>query len=403
MRYNTYGTATIKSLVGLGVVACTACAGDRDFSDDYGDVTVDTLRNGTIVVDNPSHGMWDSSSAWHVEEELRIGTLEGSGPDLFGRISALEVDESGRLYVFESQAQELRVFEASGSFVRTIGREGGGPGEFKEVIGLAWAPDGNLWVIDPGNVRISVFDTAGTYVTMKRILGGYVMMPWPGRFDRAGRFYHYGLDLSEDGPGRFVMVRFDTLLQPLDTIRIPTPPENSYFELRSEDGIVTAGIPYTASVTSRIGPAGHLWFANTGDYRVYKRQVDGDTALIVSRDFEPLRVSSEEVDSAIAGLDWFTRQGGRIDRSRFPGLKPALNTLYVDDEDNLWVVPVTSLDESWRLLDVFESSGRYLGRVRLPFRLSAGPIPIIRGGFLFCVTADEFNVPYVIRARIVKP
>lgn len=390
---------SVFAFVGF-VLVLSSCVGDGADSALWGG-SVDTLPNGAIEVHNPSSGIWDSTTAWHVVEELRIGTLDGSGPDLFGNIATFEVDESGNFYVFEGQTQELRVFDASGRFLRTIGREGGGPGEFRQGIGLAWAPDGLLWVVDPGNSRISTFDTTGTYVTMKRILGGYVMMPWPGRFDRAGSFYHYGLDLEGERGGRFVMVRFDTLLNPLDTIRVPRPPDSRYFELQSESGSVTAGIPFTASISSRIGPDGNLWFANTGNYHIYKRSVAGDTSLKISREFEPLPVSAEEVDSAVARLEWFTRQGGRVDRSRFPSVKPALRSIHLDDEGRVWAEPVSESKEPGSPIDVFEKDGRYLGRLHLPFRL--GGIPRFRHGCIYAVTYDDFGVPYVVRGRIEKP
>lgn len=380
--------------------AIAACGGDRDAAEDVWEGTIDTLPSGAVLVSNPSYGIWDSSSAWRVVEELRLGSLEGSGPELFGSISALEVDALGRIYVFESQAQEIRVFDSTGVFVRTIGREGAGPGEFRQGIGLAWAPAGNLWAVDPGNSRISVFDTAGTYLSMRRIMGGYVRTPWPGGFDEDGRFYHYGIDLESESGERFVMVRFDTLLNPIDTVWAPRPPEDRYFELRSEGGLTLAGIPFTPSITSRIGPAGHLWFSDTRDYRVYERNVAGDTLSIVTRDFEPLPVTDAEIDSAMASFDWFTRQGGRIDRSRFPRVKPALRSIYIDDETRLWVVPYTDAGDSRRVLDVFGASGRYLGRLRLPFRLAGNPIPLFRRGSIYAVTHDELDVPYVVRARI---
>lgn len=359
-------------LLGCATLTVAACAGDRTERDRW-DGTVDTLPSGTIVVHNPSHGIWDSSTAWRVEEEVRIGTLEGSGPDLFGRISALEVDGLGRLYVFESQTQELRVFESSGAHVRTIGGEGSAPGEFKQGIGLAWSPKGHLWVVDPGNVRVSVFDTSGTYLTMNRIMGGYVMVPWRGRFDRAGRFYHYGLDVAADAESRLVMVRFDSLMNPIDTIPIPRPTEDRNFDIQSEDGMTRTGARFGAGDCWTLSASGQLWFGNTGDYRVYRRSASGDTTMAISREFEPL-----------------------------PDL-PALSTLYMDEDDRLWVVPVVAGEDSARLLDVFESSGRYMGRILLPFRLSADPVPLFRSGYIYGVTFDEFDVPYVVKGRILMP
>ena len=105
---------------------------------------VDTLPDGRIVVSNPATGMWGEGDEWDVTEEVRIGQVDGDGPDVFGAIGLLEIDEAGRFYVFERQAQELRVFDAEGDYVRTVGRKGSGPGEVSQVIGMDWAPDGTL-------------------------------------------------------------------------------------------------------------------------------------------------------------------------------------------------------------------------------------------------------------------
>jgi hypothetical protein len=63
--------------------------------------SIDTLENGAVMISNPADGVWAENDAWRVVEELRIGTLEGDGPDLFGRISDLAVDGVGRMYLFE--------------------------------------------------------------------------------------------------------------------------------------------------------------------------------------------------------------------------------------------------------------------------------------------------------------
>lgn len=107
------------------------------------------------------------------------------------------------------------------------------------------------------------------------------------------------------------------------------------------------------------------------------------------------------VDSAVAQLEWFTRQGGKIDRSRFPTIQPALRTFYLDDEGNIWVLPRTR--EGLSVLEVFDQQGRYLGLVRFPVPLSPYPPPIFRNGMIYGVTLDELDVPYLFRARIDKP
>jgi hypothetical protein len=123
----------------------------------------------------------------------------------------------------------------------------------------------------------------------------------------------------------------------------------------------------------------------------------------ITRAFEPVPVTGEDVDSAIAGLDWFTSQGGRVDRSRIPDVKPALRGMLVAGDGHLWVAATTRdrSDEGY-VFDVFDPEGRYLGPLRLPFRLSTYPPPVIRNGVVLGVTQDELEVPFVVRARILK-
>lgn len=395
--------AIVPALCLPGFLVILAACSDAGTPDRWSG-TIDTTVNGRVVVTNPHSEVWDENTRWRVEERVRIGEMEGTGPDVFGRITALEVDRAGRLYVYEGQAQELRVFDDEGRHVRTVGREGGGPGEFKQVIGMAWAPDGNLWLVDPSNARISVFDTAGTYLTNHRTLGGFVVSPWPGGFDDRGGFYNYGLDPSvTDGFG-LVLVRFNDQMEPTDTIPIPRyTGDDNFFELISGDSRMRATVPFSPGMTWQFSPAGHIWFAMTGDYVLYQRSLAGDTVRTISRAFDPLPVTEEDTDDIEEQLEWFTRQGGEIDRSKIPEFKPAVRSFYLDDAGNVWVMPVTETEDRGRIFDIFDVEGRYLGRLRVPFVVQTYPRPIIRRNTLYAVTLDDLDVPYVVRADVRAP
>jgi len=140
----------------------------------------------------------------------------------------------------------------------------------------------------------------------------------------------------------------------------------------------------------------------TGEYRFVEISVAGDTLRTFTRDFEPLPVTAADRESAEASLKWFTNQGGKIDLSRLPDRKPAVRDFFWDDEDNVWVIPVTELEREQRVAHVFDSVGRFLGEVSFPFPLSFQPYPVFRDGFMYAVTTDDLEVPYVVRARLVK-
>lgn len=249
--------------------------------------TIDTLPNGAVLVRNPATGIWDSASAWRVVEELRIGAAEGAGPEVFGRVDALAVDAYGRIYVLDQQAREIRVFDASGAYVRTIGRAGGGPGEFRQPIALTWDTAGRLWVVDPGNGRYVAFDTTGRPVATGRRPAGGLAVPWPGGFDSQGRLYE--IELLPGDPPRPVLLRLDEHFQPTDTLVVPRYEEET-FHFRSGTSAYWIRVPFTPRLHWLFDRRGFLWFGITDRYAIYQRRLEGDTlrTLAASLDvFDP--------------------------------------------------------------------------------------------------------------------
>jgi len=378
------------------------CAGEAPASGWGG--TVDTLASGQVAVHNPRGSLWSAGEDWRITEQIRVGTLDGTGPDMFGAITEFEVDQYGRFWVFEGQAQEIRVFDANGIHVRTVGRQGEGPGEFNRVIGMDWGPDGHLWLADPSNNRLSVVDTSGVFVASHPTIGGIMVMPWPGGFDDAGFFYTYGIDPTVEDDFALMMVRYDADLQPIDSVAPPEfPGERQYFELRNEDSWMMTGVPYTPSLEWHLTREGTYWAGLTGVYHIFQLSWQGDTLRSIRRDYEPLPVTAADLDQAREGLEWFTDAGGKPDWSRIPSRKPAFEEFMFDDEGNLWVQMVAKGDLEGRLFDVFDPQGRYLGEVILPFPVDFYPAPIIRNGYLYAVTEDELEVPFVVRALIEHP
>jgi len=368
------------------------------------DGSVDTLASGQVSVHNASGSLWSPGEGWRLTEEIRIGTLDGSGPDMFGQIVDFEVDAYGRFWVFEGQAQELRVFDSDGTHVRTVGRHGEGPGEFQRVIGVDWGPDGNLWLADPSNNRLSVVDTTGAFVASRPTIGGIVVQPWPGGFDDAGFFYTYGIDTGAEDDFGLVMVRHGADLQPIDSVAPPEfPGERQYFELKNEDSWMMTGVPFTPSLEWRLGRDGTYWAGLTGEYRIFQLSWQGDTLRSIRKEYEALPVTSVDLGEAQERLEWFVEAGGKVDWSRVPASKPAFKDFLIDDSGNLWVQLVADGVADRRLFDVFDAEGRYLGEEVLPFPVELYPAPIIRGGYLYAVTEDELEVPFLVRARIERP
>ncbi len=72
---------------------------------------------------------------------LTIGGEDGDGPTAFANIAGVARLSDGSIVVADAGAQELRVFDATGRFVRRMGRRGRGPGEFDGLRDLAHVAD----------------------------------------------------------------------------------------------------------------------------------------------------------------------------------------------------------------------------------------------------------------------
>jgi hypothetical protein len=90
--------------------------------------------------------------------DLTIGGVDAPDAKVFGRISGLALGPSGRIFVADHQANEIRVFSSHGTHLFTFGRRGAGPGETDGPCCLAFGPDGQLWLRDSGNARYASFE-----------------------------------------------------------------------------------------------------------------------------------------------------------------------------------------------------------------------------------------------------
>ena len=118
---------------------------------------------GVVVVMNPAEGIWTPETRWTVEENLRIGNVDGDSVYQFGAIGGIAVTRYGRIAVLDKQAARLSVFTSDGQFQNVIGRPGSGPGELGQGGGpLGLGRGDTLIVADLGNGRMNWYSADGT-------------------------------------------------------------------------------------------------------------------------------------------------------------------------------------------------------------------------------------------------
>jgi DNA-binding beta-propeller fold protein YncE len=143
----------------------------------------------------------------------RGNALPAVGKGVLKRPTGLAYDPAGRrIYVADTHAHDVKVFDADGKLVTTLGRRGSGDGEFNFPTHLAFAR-GELYVTDTLNNRIQVFSADGTTLRSKfgarGLYVGNMVRPKGVATDSEGNVYvvesYYDHLLVFDKRGDFLM------------------------------------------------------------------------------------------------------------------------------------------------------------------------------------------------------
>lgn len=395
------------------LVLTAACA-TSDATPEWGGTIADSA--GIPLVQNPDQGLWAPGESWTVVEELSIGSLEGDAAFQFGQIAGVDVDAAGNLYVADQQAQEIRVFDATGAHLRTIGAPGAGPGELGRAVSGVFVVGEEVVVADLGNARISRFATDGTFLAGDRI------------------------DLAAGVPLRMDITTGGRLaaqyrnMNPADTTS-PAGDPIATLALGGQAPDTLAVLPPGQSVQIRGGQARirqfdpePIWDADT-DGRIvaamndgWRFQVwgpDGTLQRIITRPYtrKPFTERDRQVfKDAMLGL--FQQQGVPseaaqqvLSQMEFADHYPAFVSLAIGPQGSLWVQHFRTGDEvagaegTFDIQDlgsttwsVFEAEGRYLGDVTFPGKYQ--PLRSI-GDRIYGVARDELDVQSLKVYRVV--
>ncbi len=156
-----------RLLLTLGVLAA-ACG--KENAGSSATLVVDSA--GVAIVTNDA--LYSNRSCTVSDEpSFAVGEVSGDDRYEFYGIRGLVRLSDGSVAVADRTTSSVRVFSATGEYVRSMGRQGEGPGEFRDPF-LMWAlPGDTIWV---GNLRpwyFNVFTAGGEFVRTVRISPAY--------------------------------------------------------------------------------------------------------------------------------------------------------------------------------------------------------------------------------------
>lgn len=354
----------------IGVVALAGCGGGD--SAPIATSVIDTLPGNIprVVSSAPA-----DSGRWTLTLERTIQPAEGDSGELLAP-QDLVLTSDGRVIVSESGSDaHLKLFDASGRFVRRFARVGEGPGEFR-VAFLAERGD-TLWVQDPQVGRLSLFRVDdGAYLASVPSACCY----WsPIGFDAQGSVV---LPAMGGGPDSLAnrtrtFVRVNAALR-VDTsvVFFPSAGEQAMWTVGDGDAVMMMlNVPLSPQPMVTVDAAGGFLVGWSGRYELLASGTGRDTTIAFGRPFTASPVSSGEkqalVEQLIARMT--ASSGGpsattlrkSFNPEAIPNERPAYITVRTDAAGRTWVqrsLADTTVVE-W---DLFDRDRRWLDVLRIP-------------------------------------
>lgn len=324
-------------------------------------------REGVPYVANPAEPMEKDAKAT-AQELWRIGGETEDENEFFGVITQLLTDANGNIYLLDAQLNQVKVFSASGKFVRSIGREGEGPGEFRAGVGMFFTNDNKIAVMQVAPGRIVLLtpegEPAGEHPLPVREDGGMVILL--GGSSRGGNLVFAGAS-NAFAEGRFDQTRYLARLSPdgKETTKYHTETRTIDFSKPVLDDTVwdTFDRRWAVGIDGRVYAC-----TNYADYRIQVWNPDGTTNRVIERQYAHQKRTPEEKKIVEDLMGTFARQIPNA-TVKISDLNKDIETIFVRDDGSIWVLTSEGTrgvaEGTAGVFEVLDPEGRFVRRVAI--------------------------------------
>ncbi len=353
------------------------------------------MVDGVRLVHNPATPLYPDKKVTF-EEELSIGGEDENGEIILYQPIRLAVDDDGNIYVADMSDSKIKVFDAQGNFIRSIGEKGQGPGEFSSIGGIQILPNGNLIALDYRNRRTSIFDKNGKFLSSYTWKNHQYLI-----LLTTDSSYTIQENVYEKGDRKLFVKTYN--FEGKELVNFGEFKPSGVKILRKGNIAFGIGIPYTpASIFAGDQERGWLYHCYSANYLIEAYDRNGKLFRKIDRPYEPLPVTKKDREEFRRGFDnnpnkVFAEMAKDVE---LPDVKAVADALIVDDKGNLWVMTNEGRkqqDDTYTAFDIFDKDGIYIAKIWI------NHMPrVFKNGKMFTITTDEETDERVVkRYRVV--
>jgi hypothetical protein len=310
--------------------------------------------------------------------EITVADASMGGKDFFAGANDVAMDDKGTLYICDMKANNIKKFGATGTFLKTIGKQGQGPGDFNMPIEIEVVGD-RLYVRELTNYRFSILDLEGKFIKSISIpLRNEIW--WKTKALPDGRFIVHREKTNYENPNALqecFIELYSPDLEPLKTIYHRQIRHTKYI---TEPRHINVPIPFAPVVYWDVTPDGKVIVGYSEKYEIEIYDPDKGKLSAFSHAYKPVEVTEKDkedyfkemtsVAGSVGGGIQTVRKGAPdyiVKNSEFPKCYPAYCDLKVDAEGNIWVHPYYRKDskDNAPMFDVFDRKGEFINRIQI--------------------------------------
>lgn len=325
----------------------------------------------------------------------------------FESASNIKCDENGYVYVCDYKAHNIKIFNSSGKFIKTIGREGQGPGEFTRPYDIA-VTDERMIVWDMGNRRLVSLSKDGDFIKSAPISiydGWPQMMRALPNGDIVIGSEKLSLGQPEKPQDYFIDI-YSPDLEKKKRVYTQQIRRNKY--VIKEGRAINIPIPFSPRIYWDVSSAGEIAVGYSKTYEIEIYGIDGEKITSFSHTYTAEKVTDEDKKKFFASIGSFSggerKQGADdfiVQNTEFPKLKPAFQQIKVDSEGNILVMGYRkNRDEEAMYFDAFGIQGNFLGNVQILSDMGFAYYSVIRNGTFWLQKTDEEGLIKITKYRI---
>ncbi|MCJ7629441.1 MAG: hypothetical protein MUO50_13765 [Longimicrobiales bacterium] len=364
--------------------------------------TTTTTDSAGVQIVESFAPQWDSASGWAVTEVPILDlTTSGTGPaHEFYQVRAALRLPGGGFAVANYAWGEVRLFDASGRHLRSVGRKGEGPGEYQRIETLSLMPGDSIAVADYWLRRITILSPegeVGRVISLHGVADRVRHVLSLGDSGFVGFSYSYAS--LPDEPGNYRMP-YQVMRLGLEGAVLDTIAEIGGFE-GSQGPAGDASVPY--------GKDGHLAVLGTdlviGSAEMMAMDWYNGGGKLTRRvrapgiDFNLPQSEIDAVRSGMLGEDLPPELRQLVEGTEIPRSRPAYSDLLIDSEGCVWAAEYHRRGSPEEPVDweVFSPEGEWLGSVRTPLRFSVFDIG---SDYILGVFRDDLDIEHVQLLRL---